>query len=359
MGCSTKFKVEGLGEWVPALQYPTEYDAGFGVDVGTVYIRMGLDGSTDDVAIVRLLDENKSPQKMYTIKWYRRDGQISISESTRTRSFFFENENDRERATVDDLDILTRMQTGFVGFWIMYKYDNAVSGGQLAVGLNGAPFSPDYAIVKWTDTSSNAIRSIKYMGFTTSRGSEIEFGTNCVLLNTQIGLGVNPFVQNIPQQQTFAALNQQGFNLNQLQPQQGFNLNQVQPQFSFSNFARNPTLQQATTESVRILQPNSGPVLRQEVPVGAKPWLLDPSSAMELELVTEPGETIIEPVLRNQYLTKLKRLLPTFFEGYKRSELESILLGKAKEEIQDYENENIATVLDVEEDLLNYDKATE
>ena len=119
------------------MQHPTEYDAGFGVDVGTVYVSLGRDGSTDDVAIVRLLDDIKSPQKMYTVKWYRRDGQISISESTRVRSFFFENENDRERATVDDLDILTRMQLGFVGFWIMYKYDSAVSGGQLAVGLNG------------------------------------------------------------------------------------------------------------------------------------------------------------------------------------------------------------------------------
>ena len=137
LGCATKFKVEGINEWVPDLQYPTEYDAGFGVDVGTVYVSLGRDGSSDDVAIVRLLDDVKSPRKMYTVKWHRRDGEISISESTRTRSFFFENESDRERASVDDLDILTRMQTGFVGFWIMYKYDSSVSGGQLAVGLNG------------------------------------------------------------------------------------------------------------------------------------------------------------------------------------------------------------------------------
>ena len=48
----------------------------------------------------------------------------------------------RERATVDDLDILTRMQSGFVGFWIMYKYDNTLNGGQLAVGLNGKILKP-------------------------------------------------------------------------------------------------------------------------------------------------------------------------------------------------------------------------
>lgn len=244
----------------------------------------------------------------------------------------------------------------------------------MILSLLGAPFSPDYAIVKWTDTSQSAIRSIKYMGFSASRNAEIEYGTNCVLLNTQIGLGVNPFVQINPQQtgfnqQTFAlgqVQQQQQFSLNQVQPQLnqqgGFNLNQVQPQFSFQSFARNPSVLQSTTEPVRILQPNSGPVLRQEVPLGAKPWLLDPTSAMELELVTEPEETIIEPVLRNQYLTKLKRLLPTFFDGYSSGELESILLGKlpnGKDE-ETMESDIPAIPLQVvESDLPIYDIATE
>ena len=115
-----------------------------------------------------------------------------------------------------------------------------------------------------------------------------------------------------------------------------------------------------TTESVRILRPNTGPVLQQEVPVGAKPWLLDPSSAMELELVTEPEATIIEPVLRNQYLTKLKRLLPTFFEGYKSSELESIFLGKQQDKKEaEYENETFDAPIVMDEDILNYDLVNE
>ena len=35
-----------------------------------------------------------------------------------------------------------------------------------SVGLNGSPFSSEYAIVKWTDSSTTAITSIKYIGFT-------------------------------------------------------------------------------------------------------------------------------------------------------------------------------------------------
>lgn len=137
-------------------------------------------------------------------------------------------------------------------------------------------------------------------------------GTNCVLLNTQIGLGQNPFVQ----------INPASFQQNV-----GINLNQAQPQFSFGNFN---LAGRTSNQNVQVLEPNSNPGMRQEVPAGAKPWLLDPNlaAAMELELVTEPDQTILEPVLRNQYLTKLKRLLPTFFEDFKKDQIESILLGK-------------------------------
>lgn len=137
LGCATRFTIDDGVDWIPDIQHATEYDAQFGVDVGTVYVNLGRSGDSDDVAIVRLLDEVKNPRKMYTVKWYRNRGKISISESTRTRSFFFENERDNERAKVDDLDTLARLQTGFVGFWIMYKYDDVLNGAQLSVGLNG------------------------------------------------------------------------------------------------------------------------------------------------------------------------------------------------------------------------------
>ena len=70
-----------------------------------------------------------------------------------------------------------------------------------SVGLNGAPFSPDFALVKWTDTSTSAITAIKYMGFTNGeRASTIAYGANCVLLKTQYNAGQSQFVQVSPQQ---------------------------------------------------------------------------------------------------------------------------------------------------------------
>ena len=51
----------------------------------------------------------------------------------------------------------------------------------------------------------------------------------------------------------------------------------------------------------------------------------------------EPNpEIIIEPVLRNQYLTKLKRLLPTFFDEFNAGEIES-----AVEDVVDPEGEAV------------------
>lgn len=176
------------------------------------------------------------------------------------------------------------------------------------------------------------MRSVKYLGFTASSGAEIDYGTNCVLLNTQIGIGNNPFVQiqpgfnqiqpNFNNQPNFAGQN--GFSQNNFnQVPSGLNLNQIQPQFNYGQMLRT-----SQSNGVQILEPNSAPGVLQRVPQGAKPWLLDPNKVAELEIVTEPQETIIEPVLRNQYLTKLKRLLPTFFDDFNDQKLEAVLLGQ-------------------------------
>ncbi len=58
-----------------------------------------------------------------------------------------------------------RMESGYVGYWVMYQYEKGI-GGVLTVGMNGSPLTPDYAIVKWTDTTDKALKNIKYMGFT-------------------------------------------------------------------------------------------------------------------------------------------------------------------------------------------------
>ena len=239
----------------------------------------------------------------------------------------------------------------------------------------GAPFSSDYALVKYTDTSNTAMRSVKYMGFTASSDAKIDYGTNCVLLNTQIGVGANPFVQiqpnaiNLNQQAIqaqfnpalsqapqYSAFNPQASAFNTqysafntqagaFNPQSQLNLNQIQPQFNFgSMLGRSPSSAMPKDDGIQILEPNSIPGMAQEVPPGAKPWLLDPNGArpMEWEIATEPQETIIQPVLRNQYLTKLKRLLPTFFEDFDGADINAILVGQeeeAKTEAKEYDKE--------------------
>ena len=99
------------------------------------------------------------------------------------------------------------------------------------------------------------MRSVKYMGFTASSGAEIEYGTNCVLLNTQIGLGINPFVQIQPQSINLNQVQPQFFNQIQSQANFGAALNQIQPQQS--NFAALNQIQSGPT----VLQPNFGALL--------------------------------------------------------------------------------------------------
>ena len=196
LGCAKKILVEDDFAWVTDDLYPVEHDSNLGVDVVVVYVKLGDRENRDsrnDVAILRLLDADKSPRKMLTVKFYRQDGKISISESTRSRSFFFENERDAERVSIDEPDITTRMQLDYVGFWIQYNYEEGL-GGTLSVGLNGSPFSPDYSLVRWTDTTATAISRIAYIGFTGAERSTVQYGTSCVLLDTPIGVNNNQFV---------------------------------------------------------------------------------------------------------------------------------------------------------------------
>ena len=57
------------------------------------------------------------------------------------------------------------------------------------MGLNGSPFNPDYALMRWTDTESDALESVRHIGFTGTSGSYLDYGLNCVLLDTT----PNPF----------------------------------------------------------------------------------------------------------------------------------------------------------------------
>ena len=107
-----------------------------------------------------------------------------------------------------------------------------------SLGLNGAPFSPDFALVKWTDTSNSALSSVKFMGFTAgSRGQSLKFGANCVLLKTQYTvLGQSPYVQVSPQQ--IQALQYQQY---QLASGQASSQYQLTPQYQLEQWGAAPS----------------------------------------------------------------------------------------------------------------------
>ena len=76
--------------------------------------------------------------------------------------------------------LIARMENGFVGYWIIYQFEKGI-GGILTVGMNGSPLSPDFGILKFTDTSESALKNIRYMGFTSSGGGNIGIGVNCAI----------------------------------------------------------------------------------------------------------------------------------------------------------------------------------
>lgn len=63
--------------------YEMDHDDETNVDIGMIFVKLGEDGSPSDTAVIRLLDESKSSNKMLTVKITRRDGRVSISESAR------------------------------------------------------------------------------------------------------------------------------------------------------------------------------------------------------------------------------------------------------------------------------------
>ena len=189
-GCSRRFTLKEKQEWIPETSFPVDFDDYYQADIAVFYVNLGsvfdVGNKDEDVAVIRLMNKEKDRRKMYTVKIFREGGKIALYESRITRSFFFSNENDREVAVYADQQTLRRLEEDFVGFWVQYKYEEGY-GGQLSLGLNGAPFSPDYTILRWTDTSTSALRGIKYLGFTNGdRQSSIEYGANCVLLKTQV-----------------------------------------------------------------------------------------------------------------------------------------------------------------------------
>jgi len=280
-GCSRRFTIKDKKEWVPETVFPMTQDIGaFFVTLGSLDDVGNLE---DDTAVIRLLDDKKDRQKMYSIKIYREDGKIALYESKITRSFFFAtSETDREVAKTESFQTQRQLEQGFVGFWVQYKYE-AGYGGTLSVGLSGSPLSSDYALLKWTDTSSSALPSIKYLGFTNGgRQQSVDYGSNCVLLRTSYSSDQTPYGQGYPQQ---------------FQP----------PTYPYGT-------KNSYNQNAQVLQPN----------YQVNPWdylsrqLPEPESQLVFEQQLTPWqeERVIEPVLKSQYLTKLNRLLPSFLEDF-------------------------------------------
>jgi len=281
-GCSRRFTLKNKAEWVPETTFSVENDDTFRADIAVFYVKLGsmFEVSSDekDVAVIRLMEKDKDRRKMYTIKIFREGGKIALFESRITRSFFFSNENDREVAVYADPQTLRRLEEDFVGFWVQYKYEEGY-GGQLSLGLNGAPFSPDFAILRWTDTSTTALRAIRYMGFTNGhRDSSIEYGANCVLLKTPVPNFRNSYSQ-IASQFPSSFL-----------PNKGSLLTSNSAVNPWSYLASNPDLLNG-----HIIQSNRDP------------------------------QTVIEPILKSQYLTKLQRILPSYLDGLHSEDMERAL----------------------------------
>merc|ERR1719499_233812 len=308
---------------------------------------------------------------MYTVKFYRSTGKMSIAVSARTRSFFFTNERDQDKVSKERTDIINQMQLTHVGFWIRYDYAEGI-GGTVAVGLNGSPFNPDYALMRWTDTESDALESVRHIGFTGTSGSYLDYGLNCVLLDTtpnpftasQLTPAIQPQVQQPggqQQQQSFGA-SPNGFvsNLNRVNPN-AFGQQQQQQQFlSNQNHVYNTVQQLANGGMVgpgQLQQLNAGfnslnqqqQQQQQQLASGAAANQFlganqyaglqhqygaaqsyasgqfgAPSAfnAPQIPPATTEPTVIIEPVLNNQYLTKLQRMLPTIFSEFQRGEIE-------------------------------------
>jgi hypothetical protein len=175
-------------------------------------------------------------------------------------------------------------------------------------------------LIKWTDTNQDAIEELKYIGFTASARTHVMFGFNCVLVDTPIAKAGTSGA-NIPAANaaglgglsSFAGLG--GANglaaggLSSLAAMQQLAALQQQQQQQLLQVMQQQSLGSNPAALAGLLTPQAAAGRSG----GAGPTLTHPSipaAAVEPEDPT----VIIEPVHRNQYLTKLKRLLPDIFD---------------------------------------------
>ena len=297
-GCSRKFNIKNQEEWVPETYYPVTQE------VTSFFVKFAPEGdiesTDDDTAVIRLLDGDRSRNKMYTIKISKEGGRMSLYHSQITSGFFLlgNSQTEREVDTATDPRTTRMMQEDFVGFWVKYKYESGY-GGRVSFGLANTPASSDYALLRWTDTSSEALRAVTYIGFTNgARAQSIDYGANCVMFD-------------------FTNVRRGGGSLSQ--PQLPYPQYPQYPQAysgypggrsDFENIVQElMNVDKEEGSSAATTTTTANPVI---------PWDIfnllavpTPRSNKKKVYVQAEDQKVLEPVLKNQYLTKLQRgLLP-------------------------------------------------
>ena len=83
-------------------------------DVTSFFVKFAPEGdiesTDDDTAVIKLIDDDLSRDKMYTIKISKNGGKISLYNSQITRPFFFDTQTEREMDSTTDTHTMRRMQ---------------------------------------------------------------------------------------------------------------------------------------------------------------------------------------------------------------------------------------------------------
>ena len=159
------------------------------------------------------------------------------------------------------------------------------------MGLASTPASPEYALLRWTDTSQDALQQVRFIGFTAgARQQSVSYGAVCVVFDYSTIPGAaasSPYSPYPPYQYQSPGFPQPNFRTGLEELSGG------------GDAAPAPAPATTTTTAAPLpwdifsLLPSPGP-----------------ASVTRRRVVAAPGQQkVIEPVLKNQYLTKLQRTL--------------------------------------------------
>ena len=86
-GCSRRFNIKNKAEWLPETFFPLNKET------SSFFVKFpaeaDIEATEDDTAVIRLMDQNRGTDKMYSFKIQRKTGKVSLYDSRITRPFFF------------------------------------------------------------------------------------------------------------------------------------------------------------------------------------------------------------------------------------------------------------------------------